>query len=62
MRSLVLEHQFRYVLVDAVLVAFAFRDELHDLEIGAADDVADLQELRRLAQVDGVDAECVCDA
>src|SRR5439155_9982764 len=54
---LVFEEQLRYVLIDAVPIACAFFRELNDLEVSAANDVADLQELRRFALVDGVDTE-----
>src|SRR5439155_20563421 len=53
------KEQLRYILVDAVPIACAFFRELDDLEVSAADDVADFQELCRLALVDGVDAEFV---
>jgi hypothetical protein len=55
----VLEEQLGHIHIGAVLIAFAFLGELDDLKVGAADDVADLLELRQLALVDAVDAKCV---
>ncbi len=54
---LVFEKQLRNIDIDAVLIARMFFREVHDLEVSAANNVADLQELRRLVLVDGVDAE-----
>src|SRR5437867_898552 len=56
---LMFEEQLRNIDVGAVLIARVFFREVHDLEVSAPDDVADLQELRRLALVDAVDAEFV---
>ena len=56
---LVFEQQLRHIHLHAVLIALLFFRELKDLEVGATDDVAHLQELRRLAFVNAVDAELV---
>src|SRR4029077_2346404 len=57
--ALMFEQQLRYVLIDAILIACAFWGEVDDLEVSAANEVADLQELCRLALINGVDTECV---
>ena len=56
---LVFEEQLRNICIDAVLIPRVFLRELDDLELSAADNVADLQELRRLALVDRVNAKSV---
>src|SRR4029077_9043522 len=57
--ALMFEQQLRYILIDAILIACAFWRELNNLEVSAADEVADLQELGRLAFIYAVNAKCV---
>ena len=57
MARLVFEQQLRCVHLHAVLVRLLFFGEFNDFEIGAANDVANLQKLCRFALVDVVDAE-----
>src|SRR5882724_4031628 len=59
MSGRLIDQQLRSVLLHPVPIAFTLLGKLHDLEISAADDITDLQELCRLSLVDRVNAEFV---